>query len=67
VSKLSGHCPLLTFEVSGKTVVTAASTVFHGGACGELRNKQTVAVTGVTQADQTVLASTIQIKDNENE
>jgi hypothetical protein len=50
--------------MTGKTVVTAASTVFHGGACVDLRNKQDVAVTGVTQGDQKVLASTVQIKDN---
>jgi hypothetical protein len=65
LSKLSGRCPLLTFHVAGKTVITTASTIFHGGSCGDLRNKQDVAVTGVTQADQTVLASTVQIKDNE--
>ena len=62
VSNLSGNCPLLTFVVGGRTVVTAASTVFRGEACGNLRNGQSVAVTGVTQVNQTVLATTVELK-----
>jgi hypothetical protein len=65
LSKLAGLCPVVTFDVDAKTVVTAASTVFRRETCAELRNGQDVSVTGVTQVDQSVLASTVQAKDEQ--
>jgi hypothetical protein len=49
--------------VHGVRVTTDASTVFEQGACGNLRPGTKVRVDGDTQADGSVLATTVRILD----
>ena len=60
VSALGGACPLVTFAVAGKKVVTNANTNFGDKACGDIKNDARVGVLGTLQADGSILA--LQVK-----
>jgi hypothetical protein len=59
---LSGHCPAVSFEVDGKKVRADQGTDYRKGECRDLRNGRHVDVSGVTQADGAVLATSIDVK-----
>jgi len=63
IAGLSGACPSVSFTVAGQPVVTNGSTRFDGGACGDLRNGQTVEVEGVRQGDGSILANKVERED----
>jgi hypothetical protein len=55
---LKGTCPSMTFGVNGFSIFTDASTAFTP-ACSTFKSGTKVTVTGVTQADGTVKATTV--------
>lgn len=61
VSALSGACPTLKFTVSGKSVTTAAATVWTGGKCADLKVDAKVGAIGVAQADGSIAATAVTI------
>jgi hypothetical protein len=65
VSSISGTCPTPTFVVNGTTVTTTTSTQFKDGSCDSLAVGRQVEVRGTRQADGTVLASRVEIKEKE--
>jgi hypothetical protein len=60
VSNLSGACPVLTFTLGGRTVQTAASTIYTGGNCPKLKNGDTVTVRGLLNSGGTVDATELE-------
>jgi hypothetical protein len=58
VSGLLGVCPVLTFVVDGRTVVTVAATEFNK-QCDDLKNGRDVSVEGSVQIDGTILATLV--------
>ena len=56
---LKGTCPSLTFGVNGFSIVTNASTIFDGTACGDFKNGNKVQVKGTKQANGSVLATRV--------
>ena len=60
-------CPTLQFVVEGITVKTTAATSFEGGTCLDIKAGTKVGAKGTRQADGSVLASRIQIKERELE
>jgi hypothetical protein len=62
VSGLSGDCPLLSFHIGSRDVQTLPTTVFSGGNCSKLKEKNNVTVTGVLQLGNFILASKIDLK-----
>jgi len=67
VSGLTGSCPTLTFTVKGTTVKTSAATRFEDGSCTGVRNGAKVEVKGTRQSDGSVLASKVEVEDDEVE
>jgi len=65
VSSVSGTCPTPTFVVNETTVTTTTSTQFKDGSCDSLAVGRQVEVRGTRQADGTVLASRVEIKEKE--
>ena len=63
ISALSGQCPSLSFTVSATPVITIGSTGYSGGKCKDLRNGDSVVVTGTVQADRRVLATLIEVSN----
>jgi hypothetical protein len=57
ISNLSGICPVLTFSVAGRQVVTDASTRVTGGNCSAVRNGRSVEIEG-EQVSATVVRAT---------
>ncbi len=60
-------CPTLQFVVEGITIKTSAATAFEGGTCLDIKAGTKVGAKGTRQADGSVLASRIQIKERELE
>ena len=60
-------CPTLQFVVEGITIKTSAATSFEGGTCLDIKAGTKVGAKGTRQADGSVLASRIQIKQPELE
>jgi hypothetical protein len=58
VSGKTGTCPNLTFTLSGNTIKTNSTTAFSV-SCTAVKDNDKVAVTGLVQADGSVLASTL--------
>jgi len=56
---ISGACPSISFTLKGLTVRSSASTAFSGVTCATLKNGTGVTATGTTQADGSVLATSI--------
>ncbi|MEW6323052.1 MAG: DUF5666 domain-containing protein [Acidobacteriota bacterium] len=63
VSSLTGTCPTVTMNIRGVRVTTDASTTYEHGGCGNLRPGTKVEVEGDEQADGSLLATHIEIKD----
>ena len=61
MSKLSGSCPTLKFEVDGRAVFTTASTMYQRGPCASLENGDPLTVNGWLLSDNTVRADRIRI------
>ena len=57
VSNLNGVCPVRTFSVAGRQVVTDGKTSFTGGNCNSLRNGRSVEIEG-EQISATVVRAT---------
>jgi hypothetical protein len=65
VSAVSGKCPNLTLNVSGRTVLTDRNTKFKHIDCDEMKVRREVQVDGVTDSSGAVRASQItRIKDD---
>jgi len=60
VSEAGGTCPEKTFKLGTTKVRTTSTTKFEGVSCSTLTNGVTVEVTGSTQSDGVLLASTIE-------
>ena len=66
---MTGTCPDLRFPIVERGtgaaffIVTSASTQFVNGACAKIAGALQVQVTGVRQADGTILASIVQSQD----
>jgi hypothetical protein len=56
---VSGTCPVLSFSVNGYKITTNSSTVFDGVACAEMKSGTKVTVTGIAQADSSVVATRV--------
>jgi hypothetical protein len=56
---VSGSCPTLSFSVNGYKITTNASTVFEGFVCGDMKSGTKVTVKGTSQADNSVVATTV--------
>jgi hypothetical protein len=69
VSGLSGTatCPVVTFMIGGTKVTTSAATVFHDVTCATLANGAIVEVEGATQADGSILATTVEVEAGPDE
>jgi hypothetical protein len=65
ISSVGGSCPILTFVVNGKTIVTTASTQFKDSTCGSIAAGRRVEVKGTVQANGTILATRVEIEENE--
>ena len=63
IGSLSGSCPTVTFAISGTRVSTDGTTVFLSGSCLQLANSGKARVTGTTQADGSLKATTITIEE----
>jgi hypothetical protein len=56
---VSGSCPTLSFGINGYSIRTNAGTAFEGIACAALKSGTKVTVTGISQADNSVLATRV--------
>jgi hypothetical protein len=56
---LKGTCPTVTFSVNGFSIATSAATVFEGGTCSALKSGNKITVTGIKQADGSVVATRV--------
>lgn len=63
VEELMGTCPSLTFEVNDKAVTTGPATSFRHGPCDHLQEGSLVTVHGRRQADGTVLAEKVEMRE----
>jgi hypothetical protein len=66
VSGVSGTCPSITFTASRTTVKTSSSTTFDGG-CAAIVNGASVSVTGTRQADNSVAATRVAVRETQVE
>jgi hypothetical protein len=57
---VSGTCPNLTFGINGYTVRTNGSTTFTGGTCATMKSGLKVKVKGISQADNSILATSVE-------
>ena len=65
VQSLAGGCPVISFRVGGRTVLTTPETKFKGGSCDNLRNGTEVDVKGMLMSDGTVVAGEVKRKDDD--
>lgn len=56
---VSGTCPSLTFGINGYTIRTNGSTTFQGITCAAMKSGTKVTVKGISQADNSVLATLV--------
>ena len=66
LSKLSGSCPNVTFEVKKRHVYTTSATQYREGSCRNLRKDADVEVRGTEMPDSRVRADRITF-DNDSE
>jgi hypothetical protein len=59
---LTGSCPSISFKVNGTTTAAASATEFRNGPCGHLEEASVVKVQGKRQADGSVVADKIEMK-----
>ena len=62
VQSMSGACPLLTLHIGTTTVMTNANTEFEDSPCTALTIGTTAEVKGTRQADNSVLASSVEFE-----
>jgi hypothetical protein len=68
MSIVSGtSCPMLSFMVGTTKVSVTMATRFEGGSCASIVVRARVEVEGTRQADNSILASEIEIEENEAE
>jgi hypothetical protein len=63
VKGLAGTCPSVTFKVNETSVTTSPATSFRTGPCGHLEEGTSVKVQGRRQADGSVLAEKVEMKE----
>lgn len=56
---VSGTCPTLTFGINGYSIRTTATTSFEGTTCAAMKSGTKVTVRGVSQADKSVVATSV--------
>lgn len=56
---VGGACPALTFKINGYSISTTSSTVFEGMVCADLKSGTNVTVKGLSQADNSVVATRV--------
>lgn len=61
VSGLVGVCPVITFNVAGRQVVTDANTRFTGGNCGSVRNGRSVEIEAEPISGNVVRATRVRL------
>jgi hypothetical protein len=61
VSRKGGECPAITFVVNGVDVVTTADTAFVNDRCDKVKNGASVAVEGLQQVGQPLVATRVTI------
>lgn len=61
VSGLAGVCPVLTFNVAGRQVVTDANTRFTGGNCSSVRNGRSVEIEAEPISGNVVRATRVRL------
>lgn len=66
VSGLTGTCPAIAFAVNGTNVTTNASTRYEDGTCNSVQNGTRVEVKGMRQADNSLLATKVEIEDDDD-
>lgn len=59
VGGLSGTCPAVSFKVNGYQIRTTSATTFEGTTCAALKSGTKVQVKGLSQADNSVVASRV--------
>jgi hypothetical protein len=59
-------CPVLTFTIGTTTIKTSAATVFEDVTCSALANGAAVEVDGVLQADGSILATKVELEDDDD-
>jgi len=62
VSATTGTCPSLTFMVGTPKVTTNSATTFRDGVCTDVKDGARVEVKGTRQADGSILATRVEIK-----
>ena len=62
VSRLTGTCPVLTFVVGTRVVITSSATVFDD-SCRDIRNDVRVEAKGSRAADGTFTAARVEVDD----
>lgn len=60
-------CPVLTFMVGTTTVTTSAATEFDDVLCSALANGASVEVKGTRQADGSIVATKVELEDDEDD
>ena len=65
ISSIGGSCPILTFVVNGKRIMTTASTQFKDSTCGSIAAGRRVDVKGNVEANGTILATRVEIEESE--
>ncbi|HEY8549229.1 MAG TPA: DUF5666 domain-containing protein [Vicinamibacterales bacterium] len=65
VSGLSGSCPNLTFSVAGQTIRTNVLTGFPRNGCPRMSNGAEVEVRGLPQLDGSLLATRVDVADDD--
>jgi len=66
VSGLTGTCPAIAFAVNGTNITTDGSTRFEDGTCASVQNGRRVEVKGLRQSNNTVLATTVELEDDDD-
>jgi hypothetical protein len=62
VAGLLGLCPLVTFQLGGRSVITNLGTDYQDGSCTDLSNGDELTVRGTTQATGSLLAERIRFR-----
>lgn len=68
VASVAGTCPAITVTVTGQpSVVTSATTEFRKGVCADVQPGTRVHMRGTLQADGTVAATRVDIKNRDDD
>ena len=64
---LSGSCPVVAFEVSGRTVYTSLKTDFDKGKCKDIKSGLEVEVKGMLMSDGRIRADKVSFDDKDDD